>query len=65
MNVRDNYMVIYYGVTRNSGHSKLLEDFQKPFAMYANTWDQKSYIQLGLKLSLHLKYTIQAAFYKE
>ena len=41
------FFFYYYGVTKNSGHSKLLEDFQKQFAVYANTWDQKSYIQLG------------------
>ena len=41
------FFFTYYGVTKNSGHSKILEDFQKQVAVYANTCDQKSYIQLG------------------
>ena len=45
----------------------LLEKIQNLFAVYTNTFDQSHKFNLKLlqKMSLHLKYIIQAAFYKE
>ena len=51
----------------NCGTSKLLENIQNLFAVYTNTFDQSHIFNLDLlqKMSLHLKYIIQAVFYKE